>query len=159
MPKIIKDGAVIEDSRASIDCENSSPEPGQICTLQQWQELTDKQGSAVQLEAGQEPAPLLADLEKIELVVINFSLFTDGRGFSYGRELRERGYSGELRATGHFIRDQLTYLGRCGFNSFELPEGTDLYEALNSLEDFSEHYQASIDSPQPLFRRRESVQV
>ncbi|MDC0361843.1 DUF934 domain-containing protein [Halioglobus sp.] len=159
MPRIIKDGTVTEDNRASIDTGGSSPGRGQICTLQQWQKLTDKQGSAVQLEPGQDPTPLLEYLEDIELVVINFSVFTDGRGFSYGRELRERGYSGELRATGHFIRDQLTYLGRCGFNSFELQESTDLHEALGSLKDFSEHYQASIDSPQPLFRRRENAQV
>ena len=159
MPKIIKDGTITEDNRARIDPEDSSPGQGQICTLQQWQKLTDKQGSAVQLEPGQEPAPLLECLEDIELVVINFSVFTDGRGFSYGRELRERGYSGELRATGHFIRDQLTYLGRCGFNSFDLQENTDLHEALKSLNDFSEHYQASIDSPQPLFRRRENALV
>jgi uncharacterized protein (DUF934 family) len=159
MPRIIKDGAITEDNRASIDSGDSSPGQGQICTLQQWQKLTNKQGSAVQLEPGQEPTPLLQDLEDIELVVINFSVFTDGRGFSYGRELREQGYSGELRATGHFIRDQLTYLGRCGFNAFDLQEGADLHEALNSLKDFSEHYQASIDSPQPLFRRRENARV
>jgi uncharacterized protein (DUF934 family) len=65
MPRIIKDGAITEDNRASIDSGDSSPGQGQICTLQQWQKLTNKQGSAVQLEPGQEPTPLLQDLEDI----------------------------------------------------------------------------------------------
>ena len=86
--------------------------------------------------------------------MVNFPVFTDGRGFSYARELRERGLRGELRAGGHFIRDQLTYLQRCGFNAFQMADEAELEAALASLADFSEHYQASIDQPLPLFRRR-----
>jgi uncharacterized protein (DUF934 family) len=155
MPRLIKHGAIIEDARPGLDPEVKAPAPGQICTLEQWFQLTDKTDSAVQLESEQPPSPLFDFLEKIQLVVINFSAFTDGRGFSYGRELRERGYVGELRASGHFIRDQLTYLHRCGFDAFQMPEGTDLEAALPSLLDFTEHYQAAIDKPLPLFRRRE----
>ena len=87
-------------------------------------------------------------------MVVNFPVFTDGRGFSYGRELRERGYQGELRAAGHFIRDQLTYLSRCGFDAFQMADESQLEDALASLDDFSESYQAAIDQPLPLFRRR-----
>ena len=155
MPRLIKHGAIIEDSRPELDPAVKTPAPGQICTLEQWLQLTDKTDSAVQLEPEQPPAPLLDFLQEIQLVVINFSVFTDGRGFSYGRELREQGYTGELRASGQFIRDQLTYLHRCGFDAFQMPEGTDLEAALPSLEDFTEHYQAAIDKPLPLFRRRE----
>jgi len=106
------------------------------------------------LEPGQAPAPLFEHLRAIPLVAINFPVFTDGRGFSYGRELRERGFTGELRASGHFIRDQMTYLARCGFDAFQLADESVLDEALASLQDFSEHYQAAIDQPLPLFRRR-----
>ena len=84
--------------------------------------LADKNGSAVQLEPGQEPTPLFDALEKIDLLVINFPVFTDGRGFSYARDAREHGYQGELRASGHFIRDQLTYLKRCGFDAFQMAD-------------------------------------
>jgi uncharacterized protein (DUF934 family) len=154
MPRIIKYGTITEDQRPGVDPDSAQPASGQVCTLEQWQQLPDKRGSAVQLEPGQPPAPLLDHLDQLELVVIHFPVFTDGRGFSYGRELRERGYSGELRAAGHFMRDQLTYLVRCGFDAFQMADDADLEAALSSLEDFSEHYQAAIDKPLPLFRRR-----
>ena len=52
------------------------------------------------------------------------------------------------------MRDQLTYLSRCGFDAFQFEDEQELEEALASLADFSEYYQASIDQPEPLFRRR-----
>ena len=154
MPRIIKQGAIADDARSGVDPDAAAPAPGQICTLEQWLQLSDKSDSAVQLEPGQSPSPLVEFLDQIALVVINFPVFTDGRGFSYARELRQRGYSGELRAGGHFIRDQLTFLHRCGFDAFQMSEDSDLEAALASLGDFTEHYQAAIDQPLPLFRRR-----
>ena len=116
--------------------------------------LEDKRDTAVQLEPGQAPAPLLPHLDELALIVVNFPAFTDGRGFSYGRELSERGFRGELRASGHFIQDQMTYLRRCGFNAFSMADESLLEAALGSLNDFSETYQAAPDQPLPLFRRR-----
>ena len=88
------------------------------------------------------------------VIAINFPSFTDGRGFTAGRLLRERyGYNGQLRAIGHVIRDQLFNLKRCGFDAFQLRDGTDLEEALKSLNDFSVTYQGDADDPNPLFRR------
>ena len=59
-------------------------------------------------------------LAGVKLVVLNFPKFTDGRAYSQARLLRERlGYTGELRATGVVLRDQLPFLLRCGFDSFE----------------------------------------
>jgi len=157
MPRIIKHGAVTEDTRPGVDPDVAIPAPDQVCTLEQWLQLTDKEGSAVQLEPGQPPAPLLDHLDQIHLIVINFPVFTDGRGFSYARELRQRGYSGELRAGGHFIRDQLNYLHRCGFDAFQMSDDSNLEAALAGLDGFTEHYQAAIDQPLPLFRRRKQA--
>jgi uncharacterized protein (DUF934 family) len=154
MPRLIKRGSITDDTWLPLNPDIAIPAPGQICNLDQWLQLADKNGSAVQLESGQEPASLFGFLEQILLVVINFPVFTDGRGFSYARDLREHGYRGELRAGGHFIRDQLTYLYRCGFDAFEMADESGLEAALASLGDFSEHYQAAIDQPLPLFRRR-----
>jgi uncharacterized protein (DUF934 family) len=154
MPRLINNGSIVEDQWLPVDADSAQPGAGQVLSLDQWLELADKSASALQLEPGQPPAPLFEHLAEITLVVINFPVFTDGRGFSYARELRERGYTGELRATGHFIRDQLTYLQRCGFTAFQMDDESQLEEALTSLNDFSEHYQAAIDQPQPLFRRR-----
>jgi uncharacterized protein (DUF934 family) len=154
MPRLIKQGSIIDDAWIPLNPDIALPAPGQICNLVQWLQLANKRGSGVLLEADQEPAPLFKYLEHIALVVVSFPMFTDGRGFSYARELREHGYKGELRAGGHIIRDQLTYLRRCGFDAFQLPDENGLEAALASLSDFSECYQAAIDQPLPLFRRR-----
>jgi len=155
MPKLIKDGTIVSDERwQAPQPEAEAVAQGVICTLSQWQALEDKAGSAVQLEPGDDVASLLPYLAELDLVAVNFPVFTDGRGFSYGRELREEGYQGELRAVGHFIRDQMHYLSRVGFNAFQLADESSLESALASLDDFTEHYQASINQPQPLFRRR-----
>ncbi len=142
MPKLIKNGKIIEDQ---------SPE---VLDLEQWLQANDRATRAVMLEPGETLAPLLEHIDDIPLVLVNFPTFMDGRGFSYGRELRERGYRGELRAVGHFMRDQLTYLSRCGFDAFQFEDEQELEDALASLADFSEYYQASVDQPEPLFRRR-----
>jgi uncharacterized protein (DUF934 family) len=155
MPRLIKDGVIIEDRWMASDPASTTLVPGQICSLDQWLQLTDKKDTAVQLEPGQEATALAGYLGEIALIVINFPVFTDGRGFSYARNLREQGYNGELRAGGHFLRDQLTYLGRCGFNAFQMADDSDLESALASLADFTEFYQAAEDQPLPLFRRRQ----
>ena len=152
MPRLIKHGAIVEDDW--LPAQEDDAGDAHILTLEQWTQRADKQGLAVQLEPGQAPSPLFDFLEQIPLVAINFPVFTDGRGFSYGRELRERGFTGELRACGHILPDQMTYLRRCGFDAFHLAEEGRLEEALAGLADFDEYYQASIDQPLPLFRRR-----
>ena len=154
MRRLIKDGRIVDDNWLPLNPDIATAAPKQISNLAQWLQLADKTGSAVQLEPGQEPAPLFNFLADIELIVITFAVFTDGRGFSYARDLRERGFRGELRASGHFIRDQLTYLQRCGFDAFQMVDESTLQDALASLDDFSEHYQAAVDQPLPLFRRR-----
>jgi len=154
MPRLIKHGAIVDDEWLPLDTNAESANKHQILSLEQWQALPDKSGRGVQLEPGQEPDPLFEHLPQLSLIAINFPVFTDGRGFSYGRELRERGFKGELRACGHFIRDQMTYLHRCGFDAFAPADESDLEEAVLRTADFSEHYQAAIDKPLPLFRRR-----
>ena len=57
---------------------------------------------------------------RLRLIVLHFPKFSDGRAYSQARILRERmGYSGEMRATGGVLQDQLPFLLRCGFDSFE----------------------------------------
>ena len=112
-------------------------------------------GEVLRLEPGDDPAAAAARLRGAARVEVNFPSFTDGRGYSIARLLRERyGYEGELRAVGDVQRDQLFYLSRCGFDAFLLREGEDAEEAIAALQDFSDAYQASAAQPQPLFRRR-----
>ncbi|MCG7756373.1 MAG: DUF934 domain-containing protein, partial [Nitrosomonas sp.] len=68
--------------------------------------------------------------------------------------LRARlGYSGELRAIGDVLRDQLFYLQRVGFDAFAPRPDRKIEEVIKGLSDFSEVYQTSFDQKLPLFRR------
>jgi len=102
-----------------------------------------------------DPAVLAADAKYWSMIAIEFAKHSDGRGYSLARLLRERHrYHGELRAVGEVLKDQLFYLSRCGFNAFAVRADRDIEDALRSLDDFSEGYQASVERPVPLFRRR-----
>jgi uncharacterized protein (DUF934 family) len=111
----------------------------------------------IELGPADEPARVSSDLPRLALVAIRFPVFTDGRGYSLARELRERyGWRGELRATGDVLRDQLFYLARCGFDTFDLRDDQDADAALAAFGDFSEAYQAAFDRG-PLFDRRRAL--
>jgi uncharacterized protein (DUF934 family) len=88
---------------------------------------------------------LVPDLSRLALVAAEFPTPSEGRGYTQGRLLRERwGFTGELRARGAIRRDQVFFLARCGFNSFELPE-SEFEGAMAALRTFSADYQSSND--------------
>lgn len=158
MPQLIKNNQVIDDTWILFsDTESLVPNGQWIVSLGIWNtqkaQLQARKDIGLWLNSDEEPALIDTDINHFPVIAINFPSFTDGRGFSYARELREKGFTGELRAIGSFIRDQLFYLKRCGFDAFAL-EGVDLQEAVKSLGDFSESYQSAIDQKLPLFRRR-----
>ena len=89
---------------------------------------------------------LAPDLSRLKLIAAEFSGPGEGRGYSQARLLRERWkFGGELRATGYVRQDQLFFLARCGFNSFELKE-SDFASAAAALRTFSAAYQPSNDA-------------
>ena len=78
------------------------------------------------LRSGETLDGLEDDLERFSLIVLDIPKYTDGRAYSTARLLRERyEYLGELRASGDVLRDQIMFLHRVGFNSFDVThEGT-----------------------------------
>lgn len=109
---------------------------------------------AVWLSGSAEPDEIAESLAPLPLVAIEVPKFTDGRHFSLARLLRERyGYAGELRAFGDVLPDQLFYMRRCGYTSFELKPGKSLETGLRTLQTFTVAYQGAADQP-PLYRRR-----
>ena len=99
-------------------------------------------GDAILIAPADEVEPLAAWLSRLSLVVIDFPTVGEGRGYTQARLLRERlGYAGELRARGALKRDQLFFLARCGFDSFQLDASEDLPAALAGLDSFSVAYQ------------------
>lgn len=94
-------------------------------------------------------------LDQLALIALHFPKFTDGRAYSQAVELRVRlKWRGELRAVGDVLRDQLTHMHRCGFNSFAVREDKDVNDAVKGLTAFSTRYSGSAIEPEPLFRRR-----
>ncbi|MEY4729826.1 MAG: hypothetical protein RL020_984 [Pseudomonadota bacterium] len=166
MPKIIKDRAIVDDAWTLIRpaADGALPElPAQgdiIVPLAMWQAqrevlLVRKSKIGVWLAPNDEPEVIAADLDKFSVIAVDFPQFTDGRGYSIARLLRERyKYTGELRAIGDVLQDQIYYLQRCGFNAFAVRADKNIEDALNAFNDFSETYQTSVEQPQPLFRRR-----
>ena len=77
----------------------------------------------------------LADIERIDL---SFPKFTDGRAYSQAFLLRRRlGFTGDIRATGDVLIDQLVQMERTGFSSAVLKEGVDASDAQRQFDRFS----------------------
>ena len=90
------------------------------------------------------------DLQNFSLIAAEFPGPSEGRGYTQARLLRERwNFKGELRAVGHVGIDQVFFMARCGFNSFQLPE-EGLDGALAAFSTFSAAYQPSNDLGLPL---------
>ena len=115
--------------------------------------------AGVWLSPTDDPALLADDVHRLPVIAIDFPAFTDGRGYSHARLLRERHrYAGELRAIGDIQRDQLYYLAQCGFDAFVIPDGKDAADALHGFSVFSDGYQASVTRV-PWFHRRRAADV
>ncbi|MFQ6574089.1 DUF934 domain-containing protein [Pseudomonas sp. UM16] len=94
-------------------------------------------------------------LPHVPLIAIDFPSFRDGRGYSQAYLLRTRlGWQGELRAIGDVLRDQLSHMRQCGFDSFAVREDKCAEDALKGLAGMSVLYGRSVIEPRPLFRRR-----
>jgi len=110
--------------------------------------------TAVRLEAGEDARALLPYLDRLALIEVSFASFRDGRGYSAGRILREGGYTGELRAQGDVLVDQLPLMRRCGFDSFAPEAEIDAEVLRRSLDRYDYRYQPAADAVVPVWKRR-----
>lgn len=164
--KIIKHSSIVEDNWTLLRLAEGEtaesvqlPDGDVIVPLKVWQarktELLQRPQRGVWLAPDEVAQDIATDLGNLQIVAIDFPQFADGRGYSTAALLRSRfGWRGELRAIGEVLKDQLFYLSRVGFDAYALREGKDIEDAVKALNDFSETYQAAVDEPLPLFRRR-----
>ena len=161
MPLLTRAGVV--DDRWTLVPETAGPAEvpatAAIVPLKLWIAQRDvlraRRDIGVWLNAADDPEALAPDVASLRLIAVDFPQFGDGRGYSTARLLREKyRFTGELRAIGDILRDQLYYLAQCGFDAFALRPGRNVGEALAAFADFSENYQATVAQPLPLFRRR-----
>jgi uncharacterized protein (DUF934 family) len=149
---LIKDGELVEDSFTDATGSGTLPAAGPVLvSCEQWQAqrtvlLARGTPLGVRLRSDQAPELIAADLSHLALVALEFPKFRDGRAYSYARLLRERhGFTGELRAVGEVLLEQLFFMLRTGFNAFELDSADPLGEYRTALGDLSVFYQPTGD--------------
>ena len=109
---------------------------------------------AVRIEPGGDARVLLPHLGRLCRVDIAFPTFTDGRGYSAARILREEGFTGELRAVGDVLVDQIAFMRRCGFDAFAPDDPLDPMEVEAAFARFPEVYQSAADDRTPIWSLR-----
>ena len=167
MPKIIKNDRIVEDAWQVLKLADGEaaetvalPQTATLFPLAVWQarkdELLARSATAgVWHDSSEGPEALVGDLANLAIIGVNFPKFADGRGYSTARLLRGRyGYHGEIRAIGDVLHDQLFFMKRCGIDAYAVRADKDIEAALAGLTTFSDAYQAAVDQPHPLFRRR-----
>ena len=165
--EIIKGREVVADDWSVLRLEEDEaaegavvPEGKIIVPLAVWlaqrDALAARSDIGVWIGADERPDALKGELDKFAVVAVDFPKFTDGRGYSIAYNLRKRlGYTGQLRAIGDVLRDQLFSMHRVGFDAYATRPDRSIHDALKGLTVFSETYQASVDQSQPLYRRHE----
>ena len=116
--------------------------------------LGQTNATAVRIESGEDARVLLPYLDRLALVEVSFPKFRDGRGYSTGRILREAGYTGELRAQGDVLVDQIPLMRRCGFDSFAPESPVDEAVLAAALARYEFVYQAAADPAVPVWKLR-----
>ena len=163
---LIKHGKLAEDiwhdTDDLADAQALAPMGPVILELEVWRRHRDAILAlpgpiGLRLTPAQSPDIVAADLHRFDLIVLTFPKFTDGRAYSQARLLRERhGFRGEVRATGEVLRDQLTFMLRCGFDSFSLATERQANALLDAMAEFAHWYQPALDGKTaiPALRRR-----
>jgi uncharacterized protein (DUF934 family) len=106
------------------------------------------------LVIGNDANPLESNLNGIKRIDLHFPKFTDGRAFSQAVMLRKRaGFTGEIRATGDVLVDQLQQMARSGFDVAELRADQDLAAGQRQLDRYAEFYQADVVQKAPHFAK------
>jgi len=165
MPRLIRNRSLVDDRYTLVrDAGSLADLPDGVAVivpLSLWHErrsaLIARGDTGVWLAPADPPDALADDVSRLPVIAVDFPQFTDGRGYSHARLLRERHrFTGELRAIGDVGRDQLYYLAQCGFDAFAIPDDRDAEAALAAFDDFSDGYQ-STTARTPWFRRRQAV--
>ncbi|WP_417685676.1 DUF934 domain-containing protein [Roseibium sp.] len=127
MTKIFSNGSLTDEEWIRVSGEDELPAEGNLLlSLDRYLAEADALNAsgrsiAVLICAGEDVARLKDHLSSLRLVAVEFPKFTDGRGFSAARVLREQlAYGGDIRAVGDYILDQVPLMRRCGVSSFEL---------------------------------------
>ncbi|MEC9375558.1 MAG: DUF934 domain-containing protein [Pseudomonadota bacterium] len=161
---LLKNGKIEKDSYVDCSGKEDVATAGQIIiSYKQWvayRDLLSKKNDrlGIKLLSHEKPDLIATDLEYFSLIALEFPSFADGRAYSYARLLRDHyGYSGELRAVGDVLLEQLHFMQRVGFDAFEV-ENDDALEAWKTaLSDLSVWYQTTGDGRSSVMQLRHKI--
>ena len=151
MTKLIKDGAYAQDIYAPAADDAALPEGPVLVTLARFKKdrdalLARNTPVGIRLQAADNPEQLGGDVNHFALIALEFPKFRDGRAFSWARMLRTRlGFTGEIRAVGDFLYDQVNYQKRVGFDAWEVPDHFTIEMFNRALTEMTNVYQPSTD--------------
>jgi len=160
---LIKNGIMAEDQFQSVADDEPMPVNGTIVSLARFHKdrkefLARNAPIGVRLKSDESPEALGEDVHRLSVVVLEFPKFRDGRAFSWARMLRTRmRFTGEIRAVGHFLYDQLAFMKRVGIDAFEVQENITLPEFQRALGEFTDVYQPSADGRKTIRQLRASA--
>ena len=144
-------GAYAQDVFAPVSDDAALPEGAVLVSLARFQKereslLARNTPIGVRLQAAENPEILGDDVSHFSLIALEFPKFRDGRAFSWARMLRTRlGFTGEIRAVGDFLYDQVNYQHRVGFDAWEVPDTFTLEMFQRALSEMTNVYQPSTD--------------
>lgn len=158
---LVKNGKYADDAFTVADDDAGLPE-GKPVIVSLKRFLAEKDGLlarkaplGVKLETADSPESLGEDVQRLAVVLIAIPYFKDGRVFSQARVLRTRmHYKGEIRVTGHFLRDQIAFLARVGVDAFDLSQNLSPDDIQAALTEFSGVYQHSVDGKKSIWDLR-----
>lgn len=163
---LLKDGRIVEDPWVQVG--DGIPLPANapaIVTLSRWRSERDaliRSASPLGLLLGSDEVveEIADDVGRFDLIALDFPTFKDGSNYSTARLLRERyGYTGEIRAVGNVLRDQLAFMRRCGIDAFEVEKQGDADTFVGALGEIGVAYQPDIVAANARGPSRQTVQA
>jgi uncharacterized protein (DUF934 family) len=158
--RLLKSGAFAADPFSNVADDAPLRDGSLIVSLARFQKdretlLARNAPLGVRLQSGESPELLGEDLNRLSLVVLEFPKFRDGRAFSWARMLRTRlGFTGEIRAVGDFLYDQIAYQHRVGFDAWEVPDNFTIAMFDRALAEITNVYQPSTDGKKTIRQLR-----
>lgn len=153
---IWQDGAFRQNTWVKADATSDLPNGPVILPKKRWlnerEQLSGRNGPlGLLVSAGETVDDIAGDLSRFAFIALDFPKFSDGRAYSTARLLREKyGYTGELRAVGNVLADQIPLMRRVGFDSFEVTNApTRRALAENRLAEVTLHYQPASAAEPP----------
>ena len=142
----------LDDTPARLRFRDDAPFESPIAPLADF--LAGGNFAAVRIEPGEDARELVPHFDRLKLVEIAFPKFRDGRGYSSAAVLRQAGFTGEIRAAGDVLVDQIGFMRRVGFDSFAPNKPLDPQVVQATLDRYPYVYMKAADGKVPVWALR-----